>query len=117
MEKKFRCLVCGYIHEGENAPEECPLCHVGSENFEEIEETEGELTWADEHKLGSAKNVDPEILKGLRDHFNGECCEVGMYLAMSRQADRVILRLQRHSRDTLGKRLSMRQSSLSFLAR
>lgn len=88
MEKKFRCLVCGYIHEGENAPEECPLCHVGAENFEEIEETEGELTWADEHKLGTAKNVDPEILKGLRDHFNGECCEVGMYLAMSRQADR-----------------------------
>ena len=88
MGKKFRCLVCGYIHEGENAPEECPLCHVGAENFEEIEETEGELTWADEHKLGSAKNVDPEILKGLRDHFSGECCEVGMYLAMSRQADR-----------------------------
>ena len=88
MTKKFRCLVCGYIHEGENAPQECPLCHVGSENFEELEETEGELSWADEHKLGSAKNVDPEILKGLRDHFNGECSEVGMYLAMSRQADR-----------------------------
>ena len=88
MTKKFRCLVCGYIHEGETAPEECPLCHVGAEQFEEIEETEGELTWADEHKIGVAKGVDPEILKGLRDHFNGECSEVGMYLAMSRQADR-----------------------------
>lgn len=88
MNKKFRCLVCGYIHEGATAPEECPLCHVGPDQFEEIEETEGELTWADEHKIGVAKGVDPEILKGLRDHFNGECSEVGMYLAMSRQADR-----------------------------
>ena len=88
MTKKFRCLVCGYIHEGEIAPEECPLCHVGPENFEELEEITGELTWADEHRLGVAKNVDPEIIKGLRDHFAGECSEVGMYLAMSRQADR-----------------------------
>ena len=88
MTKKFRCLVCGYIHEGETAPEECPLCHVGPEDFEELVETGEALTWADEHKIGSAKNVDPEILKGLRDHFNGECSEVGMYLAMSRQADR-----------------------------
>ena len=88
MIKKFRCLVCGYIHEGETAPEECPVCHVGPDQFEEIVETEGELTWADEHKIGVAKGVDPEILKGLRDHFNGECSEVGMYLAMSRQADR-----------------------------
>ena len=88
MTKKFRCLVCGYIHEGENAPAECPICHVGPEKFEEIVATDGELTWADEHKLGSAKEVDPEILKGLRDHFAGECSEVGMYLAMSRQAER-----------------------------
>ena len=88
MTKKFRCLVCGHIHEGETAPQECPLCHVGPEDFEELVVTDGELTWADEHKLGSAKNVDAEILKGLRDHFNGECSEVGMYLAMSRQADR-----------------------------
>lgn len=88
MVKKFRCLVCGYIHEGETAPEECPLCHVGPDQFEEIVEEEGELTWADEHRIGVAKGVDPEILKGLRDHFNGECSEVGMYLAMSRQADR-----------------------------
>ncbi len=88
MIKKFRCLVCGYIHEGETAPEECPLCHVGPDQFEEIVETGEALTWADEHKIGVAKGVDPEVLKGLRDHFNGECSEVGMYLAMSRQADR-----------------------------
>ena len=88
MTKKFRCLVCGYIHEGETAPEECPLCHVGPEDFEEIVETEGELTWADEHKIGVAQGVDPEILKGLRDHFNGECAEVGMYLCMARIAHR-----------------------------
>ena len=81
-------MVCGYIHEGNEAPQECPVCHVGSEKFEEIVQTDDALAWADEHKLGVAQGVDPEILKGLRDHFNGECGEVGMYLAMSRQADR-----------------------------
>ena len=88
MNKKFRCLVCGYIHEGETAPEECPLCYVGPEDFEELVATGDALVWADEHKIGVAQGVDPEILKGLRDHFAGECSEVGMYLAMSRQADR-----------------------------
>ena len=81
-------MVCGYIHEGENAPQECPVCHVGPEKFEELVQNGEALTWADEHKIGVAQGVDPEILKGLRDHFNGECGEVGMYLAMSRQADR-----------------------------
>ena len=88
MAKKFRCKVCGYIHEGDAAPAECPVCHVKADKFEEIVATEGALTWADEHKLGVAKGVDPEIVKGLREHFNGECGEVGMYLAMSRQAER-----------------------------
>ncbi len=88
MAKKFRCKVCGYIHEGDAAPAECPICHVKSDKFEEIVETGGDLTWADEHKIGVAQGVDPEIIKGLREHFNGECGEVGMYLAMSRQADR-----------------------------
>ena len=81
-------MVCGYIHEGTEAPQECPVCHVGSEKFEEIVQTGDALAWADEHKVGVAQGVDPEILKGLRDHFAGECSEVGMYLAMSRQADR-----------------------------
>ena len=40
MTKKFRCIVCGYIHEGETAPEECPLCGVGPEDFVEVTEDE-----------------------------------------------------------------------------
>ncbi len=88
MTKKFRCLVCGYIHEGPEPPAECPICHVKADKFEEIVESEDNLTWACEHELGVAKGVDPEIVQGLRDHFNGECGEVGMYLAMSRQAER-----------------------------
>ncbi|MBO8484833.1 MAG: NADH peroxidase [Bacteroidetes bacterium] len=88
MKKKFRCLVCGYVYEGENPPAECPVCHAKADKFVEVKEAEGSLAWADEHRLGVAKGVDPEILQGLKDHFNGECTEVGMYIAMSRQADR-----------------------------
>ena len=83
--KKFVCTVCGYIHEGETAPEVCPVCKVGAEKFEEMK---GEMVWADEHRIGAAQGVDEEILEGLRANFVGECTEVGMYLAMSRQADR-----------------------------
>ncbi|EAT15313.1 NADH peroxidase [Desulfuromonas acetoxidans] len=85
--KKWVCTVCGYIHEGETAPDKCPQCGVGADKFEEQQNTEG-LAWADEHRIGVAKDVDPEILEGLRANFTGECTEVGMYLAMSRQADR-----------------------------
>ncbi len=88
MKKKFRCLVCGYVYEGENPPAECPVCHAKADKFVEVTETEGALSWADEHRLGVAQGVDPEILQGLKDHFAGECTEVGMYIAMSRQADR-----------------------------
>ena len=88
MTKKFRCLVCGYVHEGAEAPEQCPVCKVGKDKFVEVVESGEGLVFADEHKLGVAKGVDAEILKGLNDHFIGECTEVGMYLAMSRQADR-----------------------------
>ena len=89
MAKKFKCTVCGYIHEGDTAPEKCPICGAPASKFVEIKETDDKLAFADEHVLGVAKDVkDPEILKGLHDHFNGECTEVGMYLAMSRQADR-----------------------------
>ena len=86
MTKKFRCLVCGYVHEGENPPAACPQCRVPAEKFVEIK-SEG-LQWACEHKLGDGQVEDAEVMQGLRDHFNGECTEVGMYLAMSRQADR-----------------------------
>ena len=83
--KKFVCTVCGYIHEGETAPEVCPVCKVGADKFEEMS---GERVWADEHRIGVAQGVDEEIIEGLRANFIGECTEVGMYLAMSRQADR-----------------------------
>lgn len=87
MSKKWICTVCGYVHEGDTAPEKCPVCNVPASKFKEVVEEEG-LTWADEHRIGVAKDVDAEVLEGLRAHFNGECSEVGMYLAMSRQADR-----------------------------
>ncbi|MCK5682789.1 NADH peroxidase [bacterium] len=84
--KKFVCTICGYVHEGEFPPEKCPTCQAPKEKF--VEQQEGELAWADEHHIGVAKGVDKDILEGLRMNFTGECTEVGMYLAMSRQADR-----------------------------
>ena len=78
--------MCGYVHEGDTPPEKCPQCKVPASKFKEMEE--GNVSYAAEHVLGVAKGVDPEILQGLRDHFAGECSEVGQYLAMARQADR-----------------------------
>lgn len=83
--KKFVCSVCGYVYEGEAAPAECPICHVSSDKF--IEQTE-EKAWAAEHVVGVASEAPEEIKAGLREMFNGECSEVGMYLAMSRVAIR-----------------------------
>jgi rubrerythrin len=83
--KKWVCTVCGYVYEGDTAPEKCPICGAGADKFVE---QGGDLAWADEHRIGVAKDVDQEILDGLRANFTGECTEVGMYLAMSRQADR-----------------------------
>ncbi|MBP2649773.1 MAG: Rubrerythrin [Firmicutes bacterium] len=84
--KKFVCSICGYIHEGDAAPDFCPQCKAPATKF--IEKVAGKLVWADEHRVGIAVGVDTEILEGLRMNFTGECTEVGMYLAMSRQADR-----------------------------
>lgn len=84
--KKFICSVCGYAFEGNEAPEQCPHCKSPKEKF--MEKNDGIMQWADEHKIGVAEGVDAEILEGLRANFMGECTEVGMYLAMSRQADR-----------------------------
>ena len=83
--KKFVCLVCAYTYEGESAPAECPISHAHASKFQE---QAGEKTWAAEHVIGVAKGVDERIISGLRENFNGECCEVGMYLAMSRVAHR-----------------------------
>ena len=82
---KFVCTVCGYVYEGEAAPEFCPVCKAPASKFVK---QEGEMTWAAEHVVGVAKGVDPEIIEGLRMNFNGECSEVGMYLAMARVAHR-----------------------------
>ena len=84
---KFVCPVCGYVYEGDSVPEgfKCPLCGADGSKF--IKQDEG-MTWASEHVVGVAKDVDPEILQGLRDNFAGECSEVGMYLAMARVAHR-----------------------------
>ena len=83
--KKFVCSVCGYVYEGEAAPEKCPVCKAPASKF--VEQNE-ELTWAAEHVVGVAQGAPEEILEGLRANFNGECCEVGMYLAMARVAHR-----------------------------
>jgi len=83
---KWRCTVCGYIHEGDEAPEACPVCKVPAEKFVKIEEEQ--MTWAAEHVVGAGKDVDPEVKAGLQANFEGECSEVGMYLAMSRVAFR-----------------------------
>ncbi|MCL2807587.1 MAG: NADH peroxidase [Coriobacteriia bacterium] len=83
---KFICTICGYVHEGESAPESCKQCSAPQDKF--IEQAGEGLVYADEHRIGVAKDADPEIVEGLRQNFMGECTEVGMYLAMSRQADR-----------------------------
>lgn len=86
LDMKFVCSVCGYVYEGNEAPEKCPQCGAPASKFNKA--TEGEKTYVTEHVVGVAKDVDAEILQGLRDNFNGECTEVGMYLAMSRVAER-----------------------------
>ncbi|MDR1762962.1 MAG: NADH peroxidase [Dysgonamonadaceae bacterium] len=87
MKKKWICTVCGYVHEGDEAPEKCPQCGQPKSKFQEVVE-DGTLKFADEHVIGVAKGVDPVIVEGLQAHFMGEATEVGMYIAMSRQADR-----------------------------
>ena len=83
--KKFVCSVCGYVHEGDSAPDQCPVCKVPSDKFTEVK---GERTWAAEHVLGVAKGAPEELIMALRSNFEGECTEVGMYLAMARVAHR-----------------------------
>ena len=89
MKKKFICAVCGYIYEGDAAPEKCPICKAPASKFSELKD-EGETTYATVHRIGDGKpeGVSQEMIDDLRNHFNGECSEVGMYLAMARQADR-----------------------------
>lgn len=83
--KKWVCSVCGYVHEGDTPPEFCPVCKVPASKFEE---QKGEMAWAAEHVVGVAQGVSEDIIKDLRANFEGECSEVGMYLAMARVAHR-----------------------------
>ena len=83
--KKFVCSVCGYVHEGENAPEKCPVCGVPATKFKE---QAAEKTWAAEHVVGVAQGAREDIIADLRANYMGECTEVGMYLAMARVAHR-----------------------------
>ena len=89
MKKKFICAVCGYIYEGDAAPEKCPICKAPASKFSELKD-DADMTYATVHKIGDGKpeGVSEEMIQDLRNHFNGECGEVGMYLAMARQADR-----------------------------
>ncbi len=86
--RKFICTVCGYVHEGNEAPNSCPQCKAGAAKFEQQKSNVGGIIWADEHRIGVAAGVDTEVADGIRMNFAAECTEVGMYLAMSRQADR-----------------------------
>ena len=82
---KFVCQVCGYVHEGPEAPERCPVCKVPAEKFTK---QDAEMTWAAEHVIGVASDAPEDIKADLRANFMGECTEVGMYLAMARVAHR-----------------------------
>ena len=90
---KFVCPVCGYVHEGDAAPEFCPVCKVHGSKFTVQAD---ELSWAAEHVIGAGKQIPDTvpaedkaaILAGLKANFEGECTEVGMYLAMARAAHR-----------------------------
>lgn len=97
--KKYVCLICGYVHEGDEPPAVCPVCGAAADKFKEMGAAPaaapsapaapaGERVWADEHRVGIAQGLDPEVVEMLRANFNGECSEVGMYLAMSRVAYR-----------------------------
>ena len=85
MIKKWICTVCGYVYEGVTPPERCPQCKAPASKFQE---QAGDMTWAAEHVVGVAQGVREDILHDLRANFQGECTEVGMYLAMARVAHR-----------------------------
>ena len=106
--KKWVCTVCGYVYEGEAAPEFCPVCKAPASKFKE---QEGKMTWAAEHVVGVAQGVSEDILADLRANFEGECSEVGMYLAMARVAHRELS----GNRTLLGRRHLRKRSTLQSL--
>ena len=110
--KKFVCQVCGYVYTGDEAPEQCPVCKAPKEKFKEVK---GEASYATVHEVGCAKGVDKVIYDDLVANFNGECSEVGMYLASQELlTERAILKSQKLSRDMLLKKQNTQQSLQSF---
>ena len=101
---KYVCSVCGYVHEGDSAPEVCPVCKAGADKF--IKQEEEGRSWAAEHVVGVAQGVDEEILQGLRDNFNGECT---VYILQWQEllTEKVILKS-----DFIGKKLLMKKQSM-----
>ena len=87
--KKFICTICGYVYEGEAAPEVCPQCKAPASKF--VEKSDEEMSWADEHRIGVAKDIDERVIEGLNQNFMGECTEVGMYLAKMCIRDRLTI--------------------------
>lgn len=87
MKKKFICSICGYVYEGNQPPEFCPQCKAPASKFTEVDEN-AERVYVTEHVVGVAKGCPDDIMEGLKANFAGECTEVGMYIAMARQADR-----------------------------
>lgn len=109
---KFVCQVCGYVHEGDQAPEKCPQCNAPASKFTE---QSGEMSWAAEHVVGVAQGSSEDIMEDLRANFTGECTEVGMYLAMSRVAHREgYPEIGLYWERLLLKKLSMLQNLQSF---
>ena len=114
--KKFVCTVCGYVYEGEAAPEKCPVCGVGADKFTEVKE--GEREWAAEHVVGVAKGVSEDILADLRANFEGECSEVGMSLAMQELlTEKAILKSVCTMKRLLMKKLNTLQNSQNCLVK
>ena len=113
--KKFVCMVCGYVHEGEAAPEKCPVCNAPADKFKE---QDAEMAWAAEHVVGVAQGASEDIMMDLRANYEGECKEVGMYLAMARvHIEKAILRLVYIGRKLLTKRLSTLLNLQNYLAK
>ena len=102
---KWVCSVCGYVHEGDTAPEVCPICKAPAEKFTKQDD---EMAWAAEHVVGVAKGVSEDILADLRANFEGECSEVGMYL------EKDIRKLVCIMRKLLMKKQSTQLNSLSY---
>ena len=113
---KFVCSVCGYVHEGDSAPEKCPVCGVPAEKFTKVEE--GEKTWAAEHVVGVAQGASEDIIADLRANFEGECSEVGMYLAMAELLiEKDILKSDYTGKKQLTKKLNTLQNLQNYLVK